>query len=156
MTTATRSMATRINVEKTTRRVIVVDVTGEKSPTSLYLNKRQRQRWPRGPNVVKKRNGRSPAAIAIRCSGVVGWQRVVGTPTQIGRTTACGGVHIKIGHPSLPSFIPVTLPSYPTIDHPVILFIAGVYALLARKCKILFLIHVTNVTAGTQTTQLRV
>jgi len=50
MRTTTRSTATRSNVEKTTRRVIVVDVTGGKSPTSLCLNKRQRQRWPRGPS----------------------------------------------------------------------------------------------------------
>ena len=62
--------------------------------------------WPRGLNEVEEQNGRSQALIVIRCSGVVGWQRVVGTPPQIRRATACGGVHIKIGPPPLTLYQP--------------------------------------------------
>jgi len=103
------------------RRVIAIHVTEEEGTrrVSLLEQAAATAMAPRAPGTWWRRAEweRSPTAIAIRCSGVVGWQRVVGTPTQIGRTTACGGVHIKIGHPSLlPSPHPCYPPSCPTID----------------------------------------
>lgn len=79
--------------------------------------------WPRGLNEVEEQNGRSRALIVIRCSGVVGWQRVVGTPPQIRRATACGGVHIKI--------VPPTSDLLSTISP--ILFITGTYNHVTKK-----------------------